>query len=138
MNENWLVWSFCILSVIINKILKVPGPIASDFSQTFRDFGIRRKLIFFSLPLVNFTAEKCTVWKILNFHSEKSDQVSLIWIFCLFKTSTLLLLYRLPGTLSQNNPVKGKWNKKANKNAKSKQTENSRPLLINLQHYWKS
>ena len=45
--------------------LKVPGPIASDFSQTFGDFGIRRKLIFFSLPLKNFTAEKCTVWKIL-------------------------------------------------------------------------
>ncbi len=38
--------------------LKVPGPIASDFFQTFGDFGIRRKLIFFSLPLVNFTAEK--------------------------------------------------------------------------------
>ncbi len=40
--------------------LKVPGPIASDFFQTFRDFGIRRKLIFFGLPLVNFTAENCT------------------------------------------------------------------------------
>ncbi len=46
-------------------LLKVPGPIAADFSQTFGDFGIRRKLIFFSLPLVNFTAEKYTVWKIL-------------------------------------------------------------------------
>ncbi len=45
--------------------LKVPGLIASDFSQTFGDFGIRRKLIVFSLPLVNFTAEKCTAWKIL-------------------------------------------------------------------------
>ncbi len=45
--------------------LKVPGPIASDFSQTVEDFGIRKKPIFFSLPLVNFTAEKCTVWKIL-------------------------------------------------------------------------
>ncbi len=29
-------------------ILKEPGPIISDFSQTFRDFG--RKLLFFSLP----------------------------------------------------------------------------------------
>ncbi len=28
------------------------------FFQTFGDFGIRGKLIFFSLPLVNFTAEK--------------------------------------------------------------------------------
>ena len=44
---------------------KVPGPIASDFPKTFGDFGIRRNLIFFSLPLVNFTAEKRTVWKIL-------------------------------------------------------------------------
>ncbi len=50
---------------LYKKHLKVPGPIASDFSQTFGVFGIRRKLIFFSLPLVNFTAEKCTVWKIL-------------------------------------------------------------------------
>ena len=31
------------------------------FFQTFSDFGIRRKLIF----LVSFTAEKCTIWKIL-------------------------------------------------------------------------
>ena len=50
-------------SVDVNKFtpyrhnLKVPGPIASDFSSTFGDFGIRRKLIFFSLPQVNFTAE---------------------------------------------------------------------------------
>ncbi len=28
-----------------------PGPIASDFFQTFWDFGVRKKLIFFSLPL---------------------------------------------------------------------------------------
>ncbi len=40
------------------KTLKVPGPIASDFFQTSGDFGIRRNLIFFSLPLENFTAEK--------------------------------------------------------------------------------
>ena len=46
-------------------LLKEPGPIASDFSQTFGDFGIRRKLVFFSLPLVNFTAGKGTVRKIL-------------------------------------------------------------------------
>ncbi len=54
--------------ILIHNILytlKVPGPIASDFYLTFGDFGIRRKLIFFSLPLVNFTALKCTVWKIL-------------------------------------------------------------------------
>ena len=38
-------------------MLKEPGPIAYDFFQTFGDFGIRRKVIFFSLPLVNFTAE---------------------------------------------------------------------------------
>ena len=48
-----------------HSYLKVPGPIASHFSQTFGDFGIRRKVIFFSLSLVNFTAEICTVWKIL-------------------------------------------------------------------------
>ena len=41
----------------MNYLLKESGPIASDFFQTFRDFGIRRKLIFFSLPLVNFGAE---------------------------------------------------------------------------------
>ncbi len=45
--------------------LKVPGLIASDFFQTLQDFGIRRKFIFFSLPLVKFTAEKCTIWEIL-------------------------------------------------------------------------
>ncbi len=45
--------------------LKVPGPIASDCFQTLGDFGFIRKLIFFSLPLSNFTAQKCTVWKIL-------------------------------------------------------------------------
>ncbi len=56
---------YCISCNICPPLLKEPGPIASDFSQTFGDFGIRRKLIFFSLPLVNFTAEKCTVWKIL-------------------------------------------------------------------------
>ncbi len=43
----------------------MPGPIASDLFQTFGDFGIGRKLTFCSLPLVNFTAEKRTVWKIL-------------------------------------------------------------------------
>ncbi len=44
--------------------LKEPDPIASIVFQTFTDFGIR-KLIFFSLPLMNFTAQECTVWKIL-------------------------------------------------------------------------
>ncbi len=29
---------------------KEPGPIASFFLKTFEDFGIRRELIFFSLP----------------------------------------------------------------------------------------
>ena len=57
---------FSINSKFLNKILKVPGPIASDFSHTFGDFGIRRKLMFFSSLLVNFTAEKCTVWKIFS------------------------------------------------------------------------
>ena len=45
--------------------IKEPGPIASEFVQTFQDFGIGRKLIFFSLPPVNFTAENLIVWKIL-------------------------------------------------------------------------
>ena len=49
----------------VNCDFKESGPIASDFFLTFGDFGIRRKVIFFSLPLVNFTAEKCTVWMIL-------------------------------------------------------------------------
>ena len=39
--------------------------IFSTFFQTFGDFGITRKLIFFSLPMANFTAEKHFVWKIL-------------------------------------------------------------------------
>ena len=43
--------------------LKEPGPITSFFSNFLR-FRIRRKLMFFSLPLVNFTAEKCTIWRI--------------------------------------------------------------------------
>ena len=57
---------FVILALVIALLayLKVPGPIGSDFFQSFRDLGIRRKFIFFSLPLVNFTVEKCTVWKI--------------------------------------------------------------------------
>ncbi len=42
---KWINW-ICEL-----EILKEPGPITSDFSQTFGDFGIRRKLVFFSLPL---------------------------------------------------------------------------------------
>ncbi len=54
-----------VIAMICNGVLKVPSPIASVFFQTYGDFGIRRKPIFFSLPLVNFTAEKCTVWKIL-------------------------------------------------------------------------
>ncbi len=37
--------------------------IASFSPKTFRDFGIRRKLILFSLPQVNFTAAKCTLWR---------------------------------------------------------------------------
>ncbi len=45
--------------------LKEPGLITSDVFHRFSNFGIRRKPTFFSLPLVNFTAEKCTVWKIL-------------------------------------------------------------------------
>ena len=44
-------------------LLKEPGPITSDFSQTFGDFGIRRKLVLFSLPLVNFPGEFYS-WKI--------------------------------------------------------------------------
>ena len=36
-----------------------------NFFQTFRDLGITRKLIFFSQPMSNFTAEICSVWKIL-------------------------------------------------------------------------
>ncbi len=56
----------CCIILIILSSASSPDPIASDFFQTFRDFGIRRKLIFFSLTLVNFTAEKCTVWRILK------------------------------------------------------------------------
>ena len=57
--DDWSSWILC------NRSLKEPGPITSDFSQTFIDFGVRRKVVFFSLPLVNFTVGKCTVWKIL-------------------------------------------------------------------------
>ncbi len=37
---------------------KVPGPIASDFSQTFRDFGIRRKIVFFVITRGEFYSWK--------------------------------------------------------------------------------
>ena len=49
----------CFPSEINLFSLEEPCPIASDFFQTFLDFGIRRKHIFFSVPLVNFTAGKC-------------------------------------------------------------------------------
>ncbi len=45
------------------SISKKPGPIASDFSQTFCDFGIRSKLIFFSYTPGEFYSWKCMVWK---------------------------------------------------------------------------
>ena len=35
------------------------------FFSNFSDFGIEGKLKFFSLPMENFTAEICPVWKIL-------------------------------------------------------------------------
>ena len=43
---------------LLSNLIVLPGPIASDFCQLSEKLGIRRKLIlFFSLPLVNFTAE---------------------------------------------------------------------------------
>ena len=48
-----------------NNNLKEPSSVTSIFFQTLGDFAIRRKLVFFSLPLLNFIAERCTVWKIL-------------------------------------------------------------------------
>ncbi len=45
--------------------LKVPGSIASVFFSNFQRFWYQRKAHIFSLPLVNFTVEKCTVWMIL-------------------------------------------------------------------------
>ncbi len=63
-HEKLIESSLVVMELIKKKSIE-PGPIASDFFQTFWDFGIRRKLILFSLPLVNFTAEKCTIWKIL-------------------------------------------------------------------------
>ena len=55
-----------IKAFILSKIEIIKGARSDCFRifHTFRDFGIRRKLVFFSLPLLNFTAEKCTVWKI--------------------------------------------------------------------------
>ena len=41
------------------------GAIFSAFFQTFGDFGITRKLMFFSQPMENFIAEKRSTWKIL-------------------------------------------------------------------------
>ncbi len=35
-------------------VTRIQGPITSDFSQTFGDFGIRRKLVFFSLSQGEF------------------------------------------------------------------------------------
>ena len=50
------------------KYVKEPSPIVSAFCQTFWDFGIRRNLIYFVLPLANFTAEKSTdVWEIWKY-----------------------------------------------------------------------
>ena len=40
--------------VDILLFVKEPGPITSDFFQTFWDFGIRRNYIFFSLPLEGY------------------------------------------------------------------------------------
>ena len=45
--------------------VKGASPIFSTFFQTFGDFVITRKLIFFSYPVANLTAEKCSVSKIL-------------------------------------------------------------------------
>ena len=45
------------------KVLKESALIASDFFQTC-DFGIRRKLMYL-ITAGEFTAEKCTVWKIV-------------------------------------------------------------------------
>ena len=48
----------------MNFKLKELGPIASDFCQSFWDFGIRINLIiYFSWPLVNFMAEKMYRWE---------------------------------------------------------------------------
>ena len=43
-----LYGAFRVLKIIqtLHILLKVPGPIASEFFQTFGDFGIRKKLIF--------------------------------------------------------------------------------------------
>ncbi len=59
--------------------LKEPGGIASHFFHTFWDFGIRRKLIFFSLPLVNFTSEKMYNMEIVI---ELTHKVIAIYIIC--------------------------------------------------------
>ena len=46
--------------------LKVPGPIVSDFFKLSEILvSEETSYIFFSSPLVNFTAEKCTVGMIL-------------------------------------------------------------------------
>ena len=47
----------------MNSTLKIKGVQCNcvRIFQTISDFGIRRKLILFLLPLVNFTAEKCTI-----------------------------------------------------------------------------
>ncbi len=49
----------------MKKVLKGALSDCLKCFQTFWDFAIRRKLIFFLLPLVNLTAEKQTIWKIL-------------------------------------------------------------------------
>ena len=47
-------------------ILKDPCPIFSFFFHIFGDFCVTRKVIFFSLLMANFTAEKCSVWRVLT------------------------------------------------------------------------
>ena len=46
-------------------LLKADRSDCVRFSSNFRRFCYQKKAHIFSLPLVNCTAEKCTVWKIL-------------------------------------------------------------------------
>ena len=70
MSENCVIfYQFLTCSVShISFLRNLKEPVSVFFYfQTFVDFGIMRKLIFFHNPWkkINFTAEKCTVWKIL-------------------------------------------------------------------------
>ncbi len=57
-------WTQSYMYILLHCFKEVRFDFVRFFSN-FPRFWYQRKLIFFSLPLVNFGVEKCTVWKIV-------------------------------------------------------------------------